>query len=696
MARNLSNCSAKAGTEEKTGRKRLLPCTGTDATFFPDGEKCLSSNRAKYKFFLGGLFLVATCLVIRSYIGAEPAKADPVNRNSGRASKGTNLAAGSSSASGAKLEDATAPQTPQESEKNPEGSSPASTVPALVAAVNSQRITREELARECLRRFGNDVLESMVNKQLIVQECKRQGISVTRADAEAEIQRLAKRFDIPVDQFLKMIKQERNITREQYANDIIWPTLALRQLAGVQAKVTREELVKEYEIQYGEKIRARLIAVSNLEKAQKLQAQAAANPKDFGNLAKDYSEDAPSASAKGVILPICKHGTYKEIEDAVFNKLADGQVSEVIHAGGQYVILLREGVIPAIDKSLEQVSKYLEDTLRDRKMRSIAQTLFQDLQQKAKVVNVWNDPALRERMPGVAATVNQEQITLRELSEACIMEHGTETLEGIIVRKILEQACKKQNVKVTEDDIDQEIARAALMGVKPKADGSPDVEAWLELITKKQGVPLAIYRSDAVWPSVAVKKLVGDKVQVTEEDLRKGFEANYGPRVRCLAIVLNNQRRAQEVFEMARKNSTAKNFGDLAAQYSIEPGSQQLRGEVPPIKRHGGQPILEEEAFNLKPGELSGVIQVADKFIILRCEDFTKPINVDFAQVRNDIYQDLHEKKLRLAMADRFESLREAATVDNYLTNTSHSPKQKTLDVSPSANIPALHQAPGN
>ena len=49
-------------------------------------------------------------------------------------------------------------------------------------------------------------------------------------------------------------------------------------------------------------------------------------------------------------------------------------------------------------------------------------------------------------------------------------------------------------------DIDPEIARAALAGVKPRPDGSPDVQAWLELVTKKQGIPLEVYRNDVVWP----------------------------------------------------------------------------------------------------------------------------------------------------------------------------------------------------
>ena len=100
------------------------------------------------------------------------------------------------------------------------------------------------------------------------------------------------------------------------------------------------------------------------------------------------------------------------------------------------------------------------------------------------------------------------------------------------------------------------------------------MKGWLELVTKKQGVSVDVYRRDAVWPSVALQKLVGDKIEVTEEDMRKGFEANYGPRVRCRAIVMDQLRRAQQVWEMARKQPTVENFGELAAKYSIEGSSR--------------------------------------------------------------------------------------------------------------------------
>ena len=547
--------------------------------------------------------------------------------------------------------------------------------PAVVAVVNGEPISRNELAQECLRHYGKDVLERLVNKYLIMQECQARGIAVTQQEVNEEITRLAGRFGLPVDQWLKMLQEERGIDPAQYANDIIWPTLALRKLAGSRLEVTPQEIQEQYETEYGPAVQARLIVCNDLKKAQAVLAQAKANPDDFGNLAKNQSDDYNTASTKGLINPIRKHTGYKEIEEVAF-RLKENEVSDLIQVGDQYAILKCERHLPPRQVTLEQARARLEELVRDRKLRRAAQEVFTELQNRAKVENVLNDPAKSRQMPGVAAVINGRQVLLHELGELCIERHGKEVLEGTINRKLLEQACKKQNITVSEAELDQEIARAASQMVKPKPDGSPDVEAWLKMATEEQGISVDVYRRDSVWPSVALKKLVGDKVEVTEEDIRRGFEANYGPRVRCLAIVLDNQRRAQQVWEMARKNLTPEYFGELASQYSIETGSRTLRGEVPPIQKYGGQPLLENEAFALKPNELSSIIQVdRDRFVILMCLGRTEPVAVEMAQVRNYIYEDIHEKKLRIAMAQRFHTLQENATIDNFLAGTSQSPQ---------------------
>jgi parvulin-like peptidyl-prolyl isomerase len=162
--------------------------------------------------------------------------------------------------------------------------------------------------------------------------------------------------------------------------------------------------------------------------------------------------------------------------------------------------------------------------------------------------------------------------------------------------------------------------------------------------------------------------------------------------------VLNNLRRAQEAWEAARRTPTVENFGELATKYSIERSSRALEGQVPPIRRHGGQTLLEDEAFALKPGDLSGVIQLDDKYVILFCEGYTKPIDVTFDSVKKDIVEDIRDKKERLAMNEYYERLQESTTIDNFLEpSASHSPSKQAQDASrqqAGPAVPTAYEAP--
>jgi len=517
-------------------------------------------------------------------------------------------------------------------------------------------------------------LESVVNKYLIMQECQLRGLTVTEEEVNAEVERMATRFGMPVATWLKLLKEERGIKPEQYKKDIIWPTLALRKLAGDRMVVTDAELRKEFESRYGPAVKARLIVVGDREKAEKIRGQAVQDPERFGELAKDFSEDTASAGLKGLIQPIRMHVGDPKIEAEAF-RLQPGEISSVLPIGNQFVILKCEERLPAVKVRFEDVRGELEELARDARLRDVAQEVFRELQQKARVENVWNDPEKRARMPDTAALINGRAIRLSDLAEMCIDRHGEEVLEGTISRKLLEQACRQRNITVTAEDMQAEIERAARQNLPLRPDGKPNVEKWIELITQQQGITEEVYRLDAVWPTVALKKLVGVNVTVSQEDLQKAFEANYGPRVRCRAILLNNLRRAQQVWEKLRANPSEEYFGDLAEQYSMDATTRALRGEIAPIQKHGGQPMLEQEAFSLKPGEISGIVQVGpEAYVILYCLGQTKPVDVTLEEVRAELTADLQEKKLRLAMADYYEKLRAGATIDNYLAGTTQSP----------------------
>ena len=231
--------------------------------------------------------------------------------------------------------------------------------------------------------------------------------------------------------------------------------------------------------------------------------------------------------------------------------------------------------------SPEQVAEAQDrivDQLQNDKLAQAATNLFKRLQETVKIVNVMNDPEMSKQMPGIAAMVDQTKISKRFLAEECIARYGTQMLETEINRTLLIQTLQQRSQQVTQDDINSEISRAAETYGYFGPNNQIDVDRWLKFVTQNDESKIDFYIEDEVWPSVALRKLVEPTVNVNDEDMKKGYEANFGPRVEALAIVLSDNRQALKVWDMAKNNLDKKHFGDLANQYSVEPLSRNNFG----------------------------------------------------------------------------------------------------------------------
>jgi parvulin-like peptidyl-prolyl isomerase len=642
------------------------------------GEKTLRGAggwRQRTGLLASGLVVLALCLAVR-HAGPPP----------GAAAAGKEAPSGKKSAKQPAYADDSRPPESTAKEK-----------PGVVAVVNGEPITREKLGEECLKHFGAEVLDTLVSKQLIVEHCKARGVEVTHAEVRAEIDHMAERFGLPTDQLLKMLKDERHITPNQYAKEIIWPTVALRKLAAKELQVTDKEINDAYDVLYGPSVQTRLISCKTAEEANKVRALAVEDPDDFPNLAMKYSHDR-SAGSKGLIQPIHKHEGPPEVERAAFG-LKVGGISPVIKVAQDFVILKCEAHLPAQGVPKDEVRDQLIESIRDTKLRGVAENLFKRLKDEGDYHDVFKEPAMRKRHPGVAAIIEGHEITMRELAEDCIDRHGIEVLEAMISHRLLEQACRKKKITVSPADVQAEIERSAIAAgciTKKKKTGNAvaDVAAWLQDVKEHQGLTEEIYRQEVAWPAAALKKLVGKDVEITDEDMHKSYEANYGKRVRCRAILFDRERKAHQVWTALRDQRSrieqeypAKNerdernrltldeFAKAAGQYSVDRGSREVQGQIPPIARYGTDPLMEKEAFALKAHEMSGVIQVADKYVILYCEGFTKPAQTTFDEVKQEITADLREKKMRVAIAQQYAKLNDLAQIDNFLTGTSKTPE---------------------
>jgi foldase protein PrsA len=279
------------------------------------------------------------------------------------------------------------------------------------------------------------------------------------------------------------------------------------------------------------------------------------------------------------------------------------------------------------------------------------------------------------------ARVNTQSISYQELARECVERHGREVLDNVINRTLIQQACADAGVAVSVDEVNRKIVEIS------KKFGLP-VDQWEKMLLAERGLSPIQYRRDVIWPMLALEKLAGKEVQITQQMMREAYVDNYGPRVKARMMVLDNLRRAQEYYEKIRQ--APDEFENFVRDYSTEPNSRALGGTVPPIRQYSGaHEELRKAAFNMKsPGEISGIIQVDHQYVILKFEGRTEPIEHDLDDVKIQLDQELREREVQKLVANTFDDLKKRARIDNHLTGESKAPvKQASATATPGTGV---------
>lgn len=258
-----------------------------------------------------------------------------------------------------------------------------------MALVNREPITWEMVAQEAIARHGEEVLDDLIGRMIIQQECERRGIAVTDAEIQQEVARFAGKFNLTVETWYQLIQSERGMSAEQYQRQVIWQILALKKLAGAQITVSAEELQQAFERHYGPRVKARWIVLdANRRHAIQVLEQVKANPADFSRLAQKHSIDTSSSALGGVIPPIRRHGDMPNIEREAFN-LHEGEISPLVQIDGtnQWAIILSEGLTEQVVADISQVESELTALLIENKTQEATARVFETIRSQAVVHN---------------------------------------------------------------------------------------------------------------------------------------------------------------------------------------------------------------------------------------------------------------------------------------------------------------------
>jgi len=267
----------------------------------------------------------------------------------------------------------------------------------------------------------------------------------------------------------------------------------------------------------------------------------------------------------------------------------------------------------------------------------------------------------------VAYIYGNVPITREQLGEFLIARGGYEKVDLLVNKIIIERACAEKNIVVTPQMIEAAL-NDDLRGLTVSRD------EFCKHVLPRYGKTLYEWMEDVIKPRLQLGELCKDRVTVSDEDLIQQFEHEYGERRQIQVVMYPPTDPEKSVLAGFAKLRTSQDEFDSAARQQANPGLAAAVGHIQPIRKHstGDDKIVEREAFKLKEGELSGVIQLGGMdandskrgWMVMKLHkiipaDATK----NFATEKATLHKDAYAKKIEKEIPVYFKELKEKAGV---------------------------------
>jgi peptidyl-prolyl cis-trans isomerase C len=263
------------------------------------------------------------------------------------------------------------------------------------AAPGGQQIPDVQMAQ-----MKNEVLESLIDRELLFQETKKKGIQVKPEAVSDQLNKIQQRY--PNKEEFKRLLSDMGLT-ESDVQAQIERGMAIQELIDKEVaekiKISDEETKAFYDknpqlFQQPEQVKASHILIkvaADAPDAQKAEArkkieavqQKAQKGEDFATLAKTYSE-GPSGPQGGDLGYFRRGQMVKPFEEAAFS-LKPNETSGIVETQFGYHLIKVDDKKPATNMTYAEVKDRLSDHLKKQKMDSEANVYIENLRKDAKI-----------------------------------------------------------------------------------------------------------------------------------------------------------------------------------------------------------------------------------------------------------------------------------------------------------------------
>lgn len=266
------------------------------------------------------------------------------------------------------------------------------------------------------------------------------------------------------------------------------------------------------------------------------------------------------------------------------------------------------------------------------------------------------------------ATVNGLPISRSRVVDLLLRSRGAAVLEQLIGLETAMRAATARGVTISQADIDEERDRALrrlsdpLHSVASAGFDRAEAQRLLDTILAQRSMSRdefdILTRRNAY-----LRKVVSADIRVNEEQLRREFQARYGPKFEVRHIQLAT---AAEAARLRERIDAGENFADLASRYSANKIAAPRGGLLEPFSAGDERvpALLRQTAAALQPGEVSGVVRIGEWRHLVKLERVLSTEKHDFHAVREQLENTVRERAADQAMRAWFEKLFREATIE--------------------------------
>ena len=221
-----------------------------------------------------------------------------------------------------------------------------------------------------------------------------------------------------------------------------------------------------------------------------------------------------------------------------------------------------------------------------------------------------------------------------------IIQSATQLAE----RKILLEAANQAKSSASPEEIAK-----ALNDEYSRAGGESQ---FLDLL-KTNGISIDYVKS-SIQAELTIQKylddLLSDRLQVTEDDLKKAYAEDKTASVRHILLFTQGKTDTEKVEihkkmeEILTRARAGEDFAELAKQHTEDPGSKDSGGLYEDFGRGKMVKPFEDASFSVPVGEISGIIETNYGYHIIKVVERKKETQA-FDQVKAQIETDLKQRK---------------------------------------------------